>query len=91
PGMESARLAAELIDLGLATGKLEAELKKFETLWRARLGGFIRNLPGGEQRQQTVDRIGLIFRSRLVCGVAARVFLYGEPAGVSTLVRSLGS
>ncbi|MGH9787981.1 MAG: NAD(P)/FAD-dependent oxidoreductase, partial [Candidatus Acidiferrales bacterium] len=42
PGMESARLAAELIDLGLATGKLEAELKKFETLWRARLGGFIR-------------------------------------------------
>jgi len=89
PGMESARLAAELIDRGLRTGKLEEELKKFETLWRERLGGFIRDLPGGEKKQQTVDRIGLIFRSRLACGVAARVFLYGEPAGLGTLVRSL--
>jgi len=91
PGMESARVAAELIDRGLRAGKLEEELKRFETLWRERLGGFIRDLPGGEQRQQTVDRIGLIFRSRLVCGVAARVFLYGEPAGLGTLVRSLRS
>lgn len=91
PGMESARLAAELIDGGLRSGKLEDELKRFETLWRERLGGFIRDLPGGEQRQQTVDRIGLIFRSRLVCGVAARVFLYGEPAGLGTLFRSLRS
>ncbi|MGH9779762.1 MAG: NAD(P)/FAD-dependent oxidoreductase [Candidatus Acidiferrales bacterium] len=115
PGMESARLAAELVERGLRAGKLEDELKRFETLWRERLGGFIRDLPGGEQRQprtqtpspvgasnsvpegvwvrgqQTVDRIGLIFRSRLVCGVAARVFLYGEPASLGTLVRALRS
>lgn len=91
PAMESARLAAELIDLGLRRGKLDDELKRFETLWRERLGGFIRDLPGGEKRQQAVDRIGLIFRSRLVCGVAARVFLYGEPAGLGTLFRSLRS
>jgi geranylgeranyl reductase family protein len=91
PAMESARLAAELIGRGLRAGKLEEVLARFETLWRARLGGFIRDLPGGEQRQQTVDRIGLIFRSRLACGVAARVFLYGEPAGLGTLLRSLRS
>lgn len=89
PGMESARLAAELIDLGLAMGKLKEELARFHTRWRERLGSFIRDLPGGEHRQQTVDRIGLIFRSRLVCGVAARVFLYGEPASLGTLARSL--
>ena len=91
PAMESARLAVELIERGLRSGKLEEELKRFETLWRVRLGGYLRDLPGGGQRQQTVNRIGLIFRSRLVCRVAARAFLYGEPVSVSTLVRALWS
>lgn len=89
PGMESARLAAELIAQGFRAGRVEEELRRFETLWRTRLGGYIRDLPGGEQRRQTVDRVGLIFRSRLVCGVAARVFLYGEPAAPGTLLRAL--
>lgn len=89
PAMESARLAIELIDRGLRSGKLVEELARFNTLWRSRLGSHVRDLPGGEQRKQTVDRIGLIFRSRLVCGVAARAFLYGEPTTLGTLARSL--
>ena len=89
PAMESARLAVELIVRGLRAGNLAGELKRFETEWRLRLGGYVRPLPGGEKKQQTVGRMGLIFRSRLVCGVAARAFLYGEPVGLGTLARSL--
>lgn len=91
PAMESARLAVELIARGLGSGKLEEELQRFETLWRERLGSYLRDLPGGERRRETVDRVGLIFRSRLVCGVAARAFLYGESPTLGTLARSLWS
>jgi len=89
PAMESARLAVELIESGLRSEKLTEELLRFQTLWRERLGGYLSDLPGGERRRQTHDRIGLIFRSRLVCGLAARNFLYGEPVGLGTLARSL--
>jgi geranylgeranyl reductase family protein len=89
PAMESARLAVELVERGLRAGKLAEELARFQTLWRARLGSYLRDLPGGKQRQETHDRIGLIFRSRLVCGLAARSFLYGEPISLRTLARSL--
>ena len=88
PAMESARLAVELILRGLKTNHMEEELRQFDHLWRSRLGGYLRPLPGGEQRRQTADRINLIFRSRLVCGVAARAFLYGEPLTLGTLARS---
>jgi len=91
PAMETARLAVELIRRGLAAGRVEEELTRFQTLWRARLGAYISDLPGGEKRKQTVDRIGLIFRLRLVCGVAARAFLYGERPGLGSLARSLWS
>ncbi len=91
PAMESARLAVELVRRGFHTGKVEEELARFQTLWRARLGSYITDLPGGEKRKQTVDRIGLIFRSRLVCGVAARAFLYGERPGLGSLARSVWS
>jgi len=89
PAMESARLAVELIGAGLRASKLSDELPRFQTLWRQRLGSHLRDLPGGEQRRQTHDRIGLIFRSRLVCGIAARSFLYGEPISLRALARSL--
>jgi geranylgeranyl reductase family protein len=91
PAMESARLAVELIRRGFHTGKVEEELARFQTLWRERLGSYISDLPGGEKRKRTVDRIGLIFRSRLVCGVAARAFLYGEPPGLGSLARAVWS
>jgi geranylgeranyl reductase family protein len=89
PAMESARLAVELIDEGLRSGKLPEVFPRFETQWRQRLGTYLRELPGGERGEQTQDRIGLIFRSRLVCGLAARSFLYGEPISLGTLGRSL--
>ena len=89
PAMESARVAVELVRRGFHTGKVEEELARFQTLWRARLGSYITDLPGGEKRKETVDRIGLIFRSRLVCGVAARAFLFGERPGLGSLARSL--
>ncbi len=89
PAMETARLAVELIDAGLRSGKLTETLAQFQTAWRARLGGYLRDLPGGERRRQTHDRLGWIFRSRLVCGMAARSFLYGEPIGLGTLARAV--
>jgi len=87
--MESARLAVELIDRGLRAGDVLAHLAQFQTAWRERLGSYIRDLPGGNQRQQTVDRVSWIFRSRLVCGVAGRAFLYGEPISLGTLGRAV--
>lgn len=91
PAMESARLAVERIDRGLRTGRLEEEMQRFQNCWRRHLGGYLRDLPGGERHRKTVGRIGLIFRSRLACGLAARVFLYGEPANLRTLARALRS
>ena len=89
PAMESARLAVELADRGLRTGNVAHHLEGFQTTWRARLGTYLRDLPGGEQRGQTMNRIEWIFRSRLVCGVAARMFLYGEPISLGTLARAV--
>ena len=89
PAMESARLAVELIQEGLRRGELEATLARFPSYWRVRLGSYLHDLPGAEKRRQTVDRMSLIFRSRLVCGVAARAFLYGERPGLGSLARSL--
>lgn len=89
PAMESARLAVELADRGLRTGNVAHHLEGFQTAWRARLGTYLRDLPGGEQRGQTMNRIEWIFRSRLVCGVAARMFLYGEPISLGTLARAV--
>lgn len=89
PAMESARLAVELLTRGLQRGKLEEELSRFQFLWRERLGSYLHELPGGEQREQTVDRLEWIFRSRLACGVAARAFLYGERPGLGSLARSV--
>ncbi|MFQ5816704.1 MAG: NAD(P)/FAD-dependent oxidoreductase [Terriglobia bacterium] len=91
PAMESARLAVELADRGLRVGDVGAHLAEFQTAWRERLGSYLRALPGGAGQQQTVDRIGWIFRSRLVCGVAARTFLYGEPIAFRTLWRAVWS
>jgi geranylgeranyl reductase family protein len=91
PAMESARLAVELANRGLRAGDVAAQLGQFQTAWRTRLGSYLRDLPGDSRRKQTVDRIGLIFRSRLVCGVAARAFLYGEAVSWGTLGRALWS
>ncbi len=91
PAMESARLAVELADRGLGAGDVVRHLAAFQTAWRARLGTYLRDLPGGEQRGQTMNRIEWIFRSRLVCGVAARLFLYGEPISLGTLARAVAA
>lgn len=88
PAMESVRLAVELADRGLRAGRVRERLAEFQTAWRERLGEYLRDLPGGSQRQHTENRIEWIFRSRLVCGVAARMFLYGEPLSFGTLARS---
>ncbi len=88
PAMESARLAVELADRGLRAGNVAMHLAAFQTAWQTRLGNYLRGLPGGEQ---TARRSEWIFRSRLECAVAARMFLYGEPPGWRTLVRALWS
>jgi flavin-dependent dehydrogenase len=87
PGMVSGAIAAEVVHEALDRGS--PDVSAFNDRWRAELGGYLRSLPGGEQRTSTVSRIDLIFRSRLVSAVAGRIFLYGEPLSAGTLVKAL--
>jgi geranylgeranyl reductase family protein len=86
PGMVSGAIAAEVIHDALNRGT--GDVSAFNDRWRTELGGYLRSLPGGDEKQSTVSRIDLIFRSRLVSAVAGRIFLYGEPLSVGTLVKS---
>jgi geranylgeranyl reductase family protein len=85
PGMVSGAIAAEVVHDTLKKGT--SDVSSFNERWRAELGSYLRSLPGGEQKQSTVSRIDLIFRSRLVTAVAGRIFLYGEPLNLRTLLK----
>ena len=87
PGMVSGAIAADVVHEAFATGS--SDISAFNQRWRGELGVFLRSLPGGEQKQSTVSRIDLIFKSRLVCAIAGRIFLYGEPLSVGTFLKSL--
>lgn len=87
PGMVSGAIAADVIHEALDRGS--SDVSAFNDRWRTELGGYLRSLPGGEQKTSTVSRIDLIFRSRLVSAVAGRIFLYGEPLSAGTLVKAL--
>ena len=87
PGMVSGAIAAEVVHEALKTRS--SDVSSFNQRWRAELGGYLRSLPGGDQKTSTVSRIDLIFRSRLITGVAGRIFLYGEPLSLSTFIKSL--
>ena len=87
PGMVSGAIAADVVHDALERGS--SDVSAFNERWRSELGGYLRSLPGGDQKTSTVSRIDLIFRSRLVSAVAGRVFLYGEPVSVRTLLKSL--
>jgi geranylgeranyl reductase family protein len=86
-GMVSGAIAAEVAHEALSKGS--SDVSRFNERWRAELGGYLRPLPGGEQKSSTVSRIDLIFRSRLVSAVAGRIFLYGEPLSAGTFFKSL--
>ena len=87
PGMVSGAIAADVVHEALSKGS--SDISAFNDRWRIELGGYLRALPGGEQKTSTVSRIDLIFRSRLVSAVAGRIFLYGEPLSVRTFLKSL--
>jgi menaquinone-9 beta-reductase len=87
PGMVSGAIAAQVVHEALSKGS--SDVSAFNDRWRIELGGYLRSLPGGEQKTSTVSRIDLIFRSRLVSAVAGRIFLYGEPLSVRTFLKSL--
>jgi hypothetical protein len=87
PGMVSGAIAAEVVHDALNRGS--SDVSAFNDRWRTELGGYLRSLPGGEEKKSTVSRIDLIFRSRLVSAVAGRIFLYGEPLSVGTLLKCL--
>jgi len=87
PGMVSGVLAADVVHEAFASGS--SDVSAFNQRWRGELGVFLRSLPGGNQKQSTVSRIDLIFKSRLVSAIAGRIFLYGEPLGVGTFLKSL--
>jgi geranylgeranyl reductase family protein len=88
PGMVSGAIAADVVDQALSKGS--ADVSAFNDRWRVELGGYLRSLPGGEQKTSTVSRIDLIFRSRLVSALAGRIFLYGEPLSFGTFLNSCG-
>lgn len=85
PGMVSGAIAAEAVHNALTKGT--ADVSEFNNRWRGELGSYLRSLPGGEQKQSTVSRIDLVFRSKLVSAVAGRIFLYGEPLNLRTVLR----
>jgi flavin-dependent dehydrogenase len=87
PGMISGAIAADVVHEALASGS--SDVSAFNQRWREELGVFLRSLPGGEQKQSTVSRIDLIFKSRFVSAIAGRIFLYGEPLSVGTFLKSL--
>jgi flavin-dependent dehydrogenase len=87
PGMVSGEIAAEVVHDSLVNGS--SDVSAFNDRWRLELGTYLRALPGGEQKANTVSRIDLIFRSRLVAGVAGRIFLYGEPLSLRTVLKSI--
>jgi geranylgeranyl reductase family protein len=87
PGMVSGAIAADVVHEAMAEGS--SDLSAFNERWRGELGVFLRSLPGGDQKQSTVSRMDLIFKSRLVSAIAGRIFLYGEPLSVGTFVKSL--
>jgi geranylgeranyl reductase family protein len=87
PGMVSGAIAADVVHKALVEGS--SDVSAFNDRWRGELGVFLRSLPGGEQRKSTVSRIDLIFKSRLISAIAGRIFLYGEPLGVGTFLKSL--
>lgn len=68
----SGLIAAEVVHDALKKGT--SEVSSFNERLRAELGGYLRPLPGGEQKHSTVSRIDLIFRSRLVSAVRAGSF-----------------
>ena len=87
PGMVSGAIAADVIHDSLKKGS--ADGSDFNDRWRVELGTYLRALPGGDQKGNTVSRIDLIFRSKLVTNVAGRIFLYGEPLSLSTVLKSI--
>ena len=87
PGMVSGAIAADVVHEALARGT--SDVSTFNQRWREELGGYLRSLPGGEQKTSTVSRIDLVFRSRFVSGLAGRIFLYGEPLSFGTFLKSL--
>ena len=87
PGMVSGAIAADVIHDSLKKGS--ADVSEFNARWRVELGSYLRALPGGEQQANTVSRIDLIFRSKLVANVAGRIFLYGEPLTLRTVLKSI--
>jgi flavin-dependent dehydrogenase len=87
PGMVSGAIAADVVHDALK--RRSSDVSAFNYRWREELGGYLRSLPGGQQKSSTVSRIDLIFRSKLVTAVAGRIFLYGEPLSFRTFLKSL--
>jgi geranylgeranyl reductase family protein len=89
PAMVSAECAADVITKALTTTNPEDCLSVYNQRWKEVLGGYLRYLPGGMQRDATMKKLGYVFKSGLVCRVAARSFLYGEGTGWRDVLRNL--
>ena len=89
PAMVSARCAAEVIREAFKKNFVEGSLQVYNERWREVLGDYLGYLPGGQRRGNTMKKLDYIFKSQLICRMAARAFLYGEGTGVRDLLRNL--
>lgn len=91
PAMRSAKTATAIILEGLRRGDLVERIQCFDQAWKNEFGSYIKDLPGGERRSDTLRRLDWIFKNKMVCHIAAKVFLYGKNPDLKTLWESLWS
>ena len=78
PAMVSAQCASEVIDSALRSGKITEKLGEFNFQWAKALGDYLKP-PSSERRKRIgLKLLPLLFISRRLSRIAARVYLYGE-------------
>jgi geranylgeranyl reductase family protein len=88
PAMVSAEVAVGMIHQALQGPSPASVLESYNGKWRAKLGDYVKRLPGGDREGETRSRLEMIFKFPLVQRIAGRAFLYGEKPSIATLLRS---
>ena len=84
PAMVGARCAAEVIDSAFRWGTMTDKLAEFNTQWVKVLGDYLKPPSSEWRRRLSLKLLPLLFKSRMLSRIAARIYLYGKN-------RALGS